>query len=476
VIASIKKYQLEEEAKIKRYISSSSTVALIQSEKDNAADINYKDIKSMVTESIQLAGGFDNIIEDGDVVILKPNIMCLWIVSTREQLPPNCNGVTTDWRITKAISELVREQNPNGKIYVAESAAFQETKMAMDSLNYTKEYMPEIDSFICLENSGGYEEWNSPLLAKITLPDGVGTYPDFMKPNKSPEFYMNRTYYEADVIICIPVLKNHLYAGLTGAVKCVGMGSTPPNIYGSWDDLNLTGATAKMLEGKVPKVLILNRSRKINHAPFFLDMWLSDYYMCKPVDFVVTDGLNGIQNGPDLNPLLKAGDRKDHLMNMRLVLAGNDALAVDVIHSLLIGMDPYKINHLALLSNKNMGQLDPARIKVAGNRHVHEVKKKFELKFPIRGGTLMYDNFNSPEMTVISADIRRHKLYLSLDTSNKIIKVEVAIDGNLLDVIAVDNFNELEFDLSHITTTKEQITVFAYDRFLNCAVKEIALN
>jgi len=183
-----------------------STVAIAQSSRANAADIDYAEIKSMVEEAVEKAGGFGDLVHDGDVVVLKPNLMCLWIRSTGKILNPDVNGVTTDWRITKAVTELVRECNPNGKIYVMESSAFQETRLAMDSLKYTHEYIPEVDEFICLEESGKYEEWDSPKLVRVSLPEGVGLYPDNMKPNKSKEFYMNKIYYEADIIISMPVL------------------------------------------------------------------------------------------------------------------------------------------------------------------------------------------------------------------------------------------------------------------------------
>jgi len=52
---------------------------------------------------------------------------------------PNINGVTTDWRVTKAVAQLVRELNPNGRIYVMESSAFQQTRTTMVALNYTPE-------------------------------------------------------------------------------------------------------------------------------------------------------------------------------------------------------------------------------------------------------------------------------------------------------------------------------------------------
>jgi uncharacterized protein (DUF362 family) len=463
----VKVNQNREENNPGQPVTPATVVALVQSSREHADDLDYEDIKSMVVEAVELAGGLDDLIKDGDVVVLKPNLMCLWINSTGEQLPPNVNGITTDWRVTRAASEIVRELNPNGKILVMESSAFQITRMAMDSLNYTREYMPEVDEFICLEESGGYEEWDSPKLVRITLPEGVGNYPDFMKPNKSPEFYMNRQYYEADVLISLPVLKNHHYTGLTGAVKCVGMGASPPNIYGSWETIAISGATSKEVVEKLESRIQLNRSKKINHAPLFLGMWLSDYYICKPVDFVITDGLNGCENGPDLPRTCNAGQRIDNLMNMRLILAGKDAIAVDVIHSLVIGLDPYRINHLVLLSNKDMGQIDPAYIRVVGNRAVHEVKKPFKLNYQY-GFTKTYTDFEPPEMNVKALKIKGDKLYLSLDVSKETMKVEVSVDGKLLDQAVLQQFEEIVLDLGKIEGGEHSVTICAYDRFLNC--------
>ena len=449
-----------------------ATVALVQSPKEHADDLEYEDIRSMVYEAVNEAGGLEDIIEDGDVVVLKPNLVCLWINSTGEQLPPDVNGITTDWRVVKAASELVRGLNPNGEILVMESSAFQVTRMAMDSLNYTPEYMPEVDEFICLEESGGYEEWDAPELVKVILPEGTGNYPDFMKPNRSPEFYMNRRYYEADVLICLPVLKNHHYTGLTGAVKCVGMGSSPPNIYGTWETVAITGATSKAVVERLESRIQLNRSKKINHASLFLGMWLSDYYRCKPVDFVITDGLNGSENGPDLPSTCNAGERVDNLMNMRLVLAGRDPLAVDVVHSLLIGLDPYRINHLVLLSNKELGEVDPRNIRVTGNRKVHQVKKPFRLNYQ-RGFEKTYTDFVPPEMTINALKIEKGKLFMSLDVSQETLKVAIAIDGVERDQVVIDNYENIVLDIRNLKKGKHTVTVSAYDRFLNCIEQEI---
>jgi uncharacterized protein (DUF362 family) len=450
-------------------------VAITSSQKTKAEDLTFTDIKIMVTQAVELAGGLKGIVKDGQVVVLKPNLMCLYINSTGEKLTPNINGVTTDWRVTKAVAQLIRELNPNGRIYVMESSAFQQTRTTMAALNYTPEKIPEVDSFVCIEESGKYEQWNSPKLQKVTLPHGIGLYPDYMKPNKSAEFYFNKLYYNADVIISMPVLKNHHYAAITGAIKNVAIGSSPPNIYGSKSILTVTQATPKYVVDKWGPLIRLERSKKINHDPYYLSLWMHDYYLCKPVHFVVTDGLQGSQNGPDIPGTTKQKCLKDNQMNMRLILAGKDPLAVDTIHSLVIGFDPDRVNHLVNLSAS--GCVNPAFIRVNGSA-VHNIRRPFALE----GGrenamNAKHSSFKPPKLKIEGAKVRNNKLNLHLIIKpHQTVKAEVAVDGKVLDKIVVDNFENVTMDLHSVKTRPKKITVYAYDHFLNCTEKTVTIS
>ena len=443
-------------------------VAIVQSSKPNAADLNYSDILSLVENAVDLAGGFGDLINNGDVVVLKPNIMCLWINSTEEKLQPEINGVTTDWRVSRAVVELVRRHNPDGKVFILEGSAFQQTKLAMDSLNYTYAHIPGVDAFVPLEDVSGYEEWDSPNLVSVTLPDGLSLYPDHMKPNKSQAFYFSKLYYEADVVISLPVLKNHHYTGITGAIKNVGIGSSPPTIYGHPEVYDLTSATPPSIAGKYGKRIGLNRSKKINHDTYYLGMWIHDYYRCRPVDFVVTDGLQGSQNGPDIPRPTGAKCLEENQMNMRLILAGRDALAVDCIHALVIGMDPYKVDHLSFLKSSGTGCMDPAEIRIAG-KPVHEVKKPFAMNSP-RAGKKLYKDFEPPELAIDQAQIKddRLKLVLSVDRK-KVMKVVVEMNGKPVGEPVFRDFEDISLEPGPFTGKGETITVYAYDHYLNCS-------
>jgi uncharacterized protein (DUF362 family) len=69
-------------------------------------------------------------------------------------------------------------------------------------------------------------------LVAVEPPDSLSLYADELKPNKTRALYFNKLYYEADVVISLPTLKNHRTAGVSGAVKNTTMGTMPSNIYG----------------------------------------------------------------------------------------------------------------------------------------------------------------------------------------------------------------------------------------------------
>ena len=104
-----------------------------------------------------------------------------------------------------------------------------------------------------------------------------------------------------------------------------------------------------------------------------LHKWVADYYRCRPADFVVLDGLQGVQNGPNPRPIER------NQMNMRLIIAGKDAVATDTVAALIMGWDPQSVQHLVYLSRSGCGIMDPSKIDVLGSRR--------SLKFFVGGGT-----------------------------------------------------------------------------------------
>ncbi|MFC2119366.1 DUF362 domain-containing protein, partial [Bacteroidota bacterium] len=333
-------------------------VAVVRSSKANVRDLDFTRIDAMIRQAVELAGGLDTIVNDGDIVVLKPNLVSpRAFTAIEEYVSPGANGMLTDYRVIQSVVNIVRELNPNGEIYLMEGSAVEQTEANMQRINWTN--ITGLDRIIILENeSGNWHEYNSDSLVNVHLADGKALYPYY---NNS--YYLNKIYYEADVLISLPCLKNHWITGVTGGVKNVGIGGTPANIYGASSNIherdnNVTG---------------------INHT--YVHEWIHDFFMCRPVDFVIMDGLQGLENGPcayyflGFNTMTIADDQK----NMRLILAGSDAIAVDAIESLIIGIDPMLVPHLVYLHNDDMGCVDSRYIRVVGNHRVAEIKEDFEL-------------------------------------------------------------------------------------------------
>jgi uncharacterized protein (DUF362 family) len=414
-----------------------SIVSVVQSGMASVEEITEAEVQHMVQQAVDLAGGLQNLIRDGQTVVLKPNLYGKVYQVSGEPVSPQASGVVTDWRVTRAVVQLVRQINPSGKVYVMEGSCLAPTADIFQHLKYTPENIPGVDAFIPIEiDSGAWQDLSSPGLVKMDLPDGLW----------KTSYYLNRKYKEADVVISLPVLKNHSYAAISGSIKNVAIGASPANIYGksATDD---------------------NRFNSIPHDRVNFHKWVHDYYRCRPVDFAVVDALQGLQNGPMC--YTDPCDLPRDQMGMRLILAGGDALAVDAIQSLVMGWDPESIPYLKLLNQSSLGNLDTAWITVAGSP-VDVVRKYFAGPAPQCGGGKVYDK-QPPSLAVQNAVLEGGKLSIRLDTDEKTNKVEVYIDDQLLASAAGADFHSLALDGSQIAPGVHTLKVWAYDRFLNRA-------
>ena len=99
------------------------------------------EIRRMIEEAVNLLGGFESIIEEGDTVAVKPNIL------TGKLSGP---GVTTDPRVIEALVRLFFEAGA-GEIMIVEGAGYAATpsssKPAVPRLHSVIESMTRLTSF-----------------------------------------------------------------------------------------------------------------------------------------------------------------------------------------------------------------------------------------------------------------------------------------------------------------------------------------
>ncbi|OYT17634.1 MAG: hypothetical protein B7C24_01615 [Bacteroidetes bacterium 4572_77] len=419
-------------------------VAIVKSTEENASDLLFNEIEAMVREAVEMAGGIHGVINNGDYVVLKPNLVTLPPTPTPDYV--EVSGMATDWRVVKAVAKMVREINPDGKIYIIESSAATTTWETFNYYNYSLENIPEVDLIVALEDTcGAYENYNDPLLDKIFLEDTIRLYPDEEKPNLSPEFYIAKIYNDADVVISIPVLKNHQDAVITGGVKNVAIGMAPTSIYGMSETL-------------------FGKWTKIDHSWENLNKWLHDFYLCKPVDFVVVDGLQGFDHGPvGVDELTM--EEMQH--NMRLIIAGKQALSVDAVCGNIMSLDPSFANYMVYLDKEEyeVGTIDARFIRINGVK-IPEVREVFPHITEVATNAI-YNDYTPPAIEVSFPIIQDHTIAFNLQSDEDLNKVELEVNGVLLDQVCIADFASITFEVEDELLPIKDVKLIGYDKFYN---------
>lgn len=328
--------------------SSGYVVAMLQSAKNKATDLTQDDVTDLVSKAISQAGGLD-FIKDGQTVVLKPNLVTPY-ADTRGTVPlnPLVNGIATDWRVVKAVADLVRAKNPKGKILVMEGSVVP-AATAFNILGYTTtNFGKSVDEFLAFEGESCTDRSTTKLVKKTS---------------HGKDLWLNKRYAEADVVISIPTMKTHKSTGITGAVKNLGIGATPVGQYAAPTQSNSNdctrGQTASYIDHSTPETL---------------GEFIRIYYSARPADFAVMDGLQGLQNGPASQ--WTSNNLEGDQMNMRLILAGRNAVAVDTVEALVMKCDPKLVPHLTKLEGDGLGTTDISKINVVG-KAIADVAKPF---------------------------------------------------------------------------------------------------
>jgi uncharacterized protein (DUF362 family) len=479
----------------------SSIVSLVQSSTvTNITQHTYASIKALVDESIRLAGGLEGIVKPGDTVVLKPNIITTiysWAWPNGTKIPagaPNAstpaapNGIVTDWRVVQAVAENVRTiigakgATGAGRIIVMESSGQGVTAVQLTNVNYNLANLSAVDEILTLDAVGG-AYWTDPNPAslpsdvlKVKLDNPVFNTPHLQTMsynNHSPivpnyasydgqgNYFVAKQMYEADALICIPVLKLHTTAGTTGAIKNISIGATPPRIYG-----NSAGD--------------IGRNVRIPHAESNgIHKWIADYYSVMPADFVVMEALQGVDQGP-LPPAADAAALKQ----MNSMLASRDGLAIDVVLSNIIKVDYTKVGHLKYLTDRGeVGSKadkklkvhgNPKDIIVIGNKRVHDLRDGVYFGGSISTGLggnisstrLTAAQLEKPVVSIASAQFEGQNLNLNLNVSANTIKADIYLGKAYLESVNQNLNNNIVVDASKITDGSHTITVRAYTNYM----------
>jgi uncharacterized protein (DUF362 family) len=155
------------------------------------------------------------------------------------------------------------------------------------------------------------------------------------------ELYLPKTVLSADVIISVPKMKTHRLAGITLSMK--NMFGILPGIKYGWpkNTLHYNGIPLSICE--------INGTLKTHYS--------------------IIDGVVGMEGyGPLLGTARKAG----------VLVMGDNALAVDATAARVMGIDPGRVDYLAMAHKIKLGSLRREDIAVAGEK-IEKVRVDFVL-------------------------------------------------------------------------------------------------
>lgn len=254
-------------------------------------------------------------LNEGDVVVVKPN--------AKNQSQPGY-GIVTDPRVVEACVGIALKEGA-GKVKIAEGAAYP-----------TGAY----DTFAAFQTSGIMgiaKRWDVELV-------DLNSY-DSLDVDIDGGLVLDRvrvgwSVMEADAVLNVPVLKTHRGTLLSACLKNIGVGCA-------------------------------TREEKKRLHRLGIDEGIVDVYSAVRPRFNVVDGIVALEgDGPNLPP----GKAK----RLGLIVAGKDGLAVDAVCARIMGIEPLKVKHLRLASERGLGVSDLERIEVKGES-IDDVATRFEL-------------------------------------------------------------------------------------------------
>ncbi len=277
-------------------------------------------IEKAVKRAINLLGGIDMFIEPGERVLLKPNLF--------NTEPPE-TGCTTDLRIVLATAELLMQQGSHCVLGECPATAA-----------YTR---PEM-----VYRANNVEEVCAGAGIEVRILDRDRPVKRTTEGRVLDTFYFPETATE-NPVISFPKLKTHALTTLTCAVK---------NLFG----LQQAGTKA-------------HHHVSVSNDPEAFSNLLLDIYMAiKPqIRLNIVDAHIAMEG---------EGPASGNPVPLGLIIAGEDAVAVDLVSSAIMGWDPQKevgTNYLAKERGIGPASLDDIEVLGESIESVRRVFKKPEI-------------------------------------------------------------------------------------------------
>lgn len=242
----------------------------------------------------------------GRTVVIKPNLVAP---------KPSTSGATTDPQVVRALVDLALAAGAASVLIVEGGAGFMPANFTACGYSFFSSYNPLVQLV----------DFGTQPVTQVTVPNGLAYQSLYL-----PTLVADPTI----VFISAAKLKCHVDAVVTLSMK---------NLFGLATPLKYA------VPGRLPRMDLHTRG---------VDEAVIDLNLARPVDFAVIDGIWAMEgNGPLSGTPIQ----------MNVVLAGLNPVAVDRTALTVMEIPQYAVPHLAYASHLNLGPADMRTVTVLGD-------------------------------------------------------------------------------------------------------------
>ncbi|MCL2388464.1 MAG: DUF362 domain-containing protein [Defluviitaleaceae bacterium] len=473
------------------------------------ADPTDQEVYDMIDDVIfQTLGaeGLRKIIKPSDKVVLKVNLVGPYMGERGEK----GRGIITDPRVVRHVADRVREIigfSDGASLKVVDAVMYSNRNPSLKSIK-TSFYWAKLERTgdnavdeedYCYDfNADGILDGDSK--AELVNLDAIGTegrelfeipmesgrvvkvsFPKFLRTKEQAEATDTPEEY-CDVLIALPILKSHGIEGITGALKLhYGIRSR----YGMPNDQGRYGHSGMYYD------------EQGNHNTWKLTEYLCAMHKVRSYDYCIMDCITANRKGPTLPvggiSYLPTTDQKTDYIISSAMMASLDPVALDTAEAALAGYEISSIPILPIAAKNNLGQNNPALIRIEGNSsfslhrkflwHIHNQRgqKRYPLEHGWGGAQAMETveplyNVDAKKPKKITDNIYEISYRIIKERKNqkrKITRVELVANSELIAGKIGNHLEEGNFllDLSKhpdLKNTDIAYNVLAWDDSFNC--------
>ncbi|NHJ38702.1 MAG: DUF362 domain-containing protein [Asgard group archaeon] len=299
--------------------------------------VENENVEEAVRNAIELLGGINKFISDFDEILLKPNLLIA------PEVKEIRDKIRTDPRVLDALCRIILEQDK--KVIIGDSSAAGHDGGTREAIKFSG-YLDISEKFDNVEVRS--LEKNGPINVDV-------------KGKKLRNVNISRDVFEAQAIINVPKMKTHSMTLYTGAIK---------NLFGT-----ITG-------GDKTRIHSLGANIQ-GFSQCLVDIFAFEKQKIK---LNVMDAIIALEGmGPG------AGGKA---VKMDLILASEDAVALDAVAFKLMGYKPEKVPATRYAAEQGLGEINLEKIEILGEK-IKDHQRKFKLPKTAKIAIIPFQRFTN---------------------------------------------------------------------------------